>query len=163
MNNKLNFSAGILNIVVGAVLFVDTVVIAIFAFVCLLMSFSLFFMAAIPAFLVTAFLCFVAFVATVANTATGIGSVLTAIKGGKLSKIFSIISIVVDALVIPANAFALACGIYLLLSGEPDGLSVIIVLIAVCAIIFAVASLTVQAVSLTRANKAAVAEGSKQQ
>lgn len=162
MDNKLNFSAGVLNIIVGAVLFIDSVLIAVFAFAFLLLSFSLFFMAAIPAFLITAFLCVVTLVATAANTATGIGSVLTSINGGKLTKVFSIISIIVDAIVIPANMCALAFGAFVM-ADEPDFLSALIVAISALAISAATASLIVQCVSLVRANKNPVCtEQSKQ-
>ncbi len=58
MNNKLGFSAGVLNVILGAMLFIDAALIAFIAFFCLLMSFSLFFMAAIPAFLLTGFFVF---------------------------------------------------------------------------------------------------------
>ena len=90
MNNKLGFSAGVLNVILGAVLFIDAALIAFIAFFCLLMSFSLFFMAAIPAFLLTGFLFLVVLGTGIANTVTGGGAILTSVKGGKISKIFSL-------------------------------------------------------------------------
>lgn len=160
MNNKSGFSAGVLNVILGVFLFIDAVLIAVFAFVCLLMSFSLFFMAAIPAFLVTGFLCIVAFAAAIANTVTGGGAILTSVKGGKISRIFSIVSVAVDAAVIPANIVALACGAYLIFveaaeDGMVSGLSVTILVIAAAVIMLAVASLIINIVCLTRTKKAA--------
>lgn len=163
MNNKLGFSAGILNVVLGVVLFVDAVLIAIFAFVCLILSFSLFFMAAIPAFLVTGFLCIVAFAAAIANAVTGGGAILTSIKGGKVSKIFSTVSVIVDAVVIPANIVALACGAYLIFvdtasEGSVSALSVMILVIALSAVLLAVASFILNLICITRTKKETISE-----
>lgn len=138
--SKLELSMGVLNIVLGAVLFADAAVIALFAFVCLLMSFSLFFLAAIPAFLFTGMLCIIAFAAAIVNVITGIGAVVSSQTGGKVSTIFTIATIVVDAIVIPANVVALFCGSYLLYT-EVNYLSILIFVIAVCAILLATASL----------------------
>lgn len=149
MNNKLGFSAGILNAVLGAVLFIDAILIAVMAFVCLLLSFSLFFMAAIPAFFATGFLCIVAFVAAAANVATGAGAIITSINGGKISSVFSTVSLIVDVAVIPANITAMACGAYLLLT-EVSGLAILIFLIAAVAVMLAFASLILNIVVLTR-------------
>jgi len=152
MNNKLGFSAGVLNIVLGSVLFVDAILIALMAFCCLIMSFTMFFMAAIPAFLFTGFLFFVALAAAIANIVTGTGAVVTSVKGGTVSKIFSVVSTVVDIAVIPANIVALVCGTYLLFT-EISWLSVMIFIIAACAIILAVISLILNLICLMRTKK----------
>ena len=159
MNNKLGFSAGVLNVILGAVLFIDAALIAFIAFFCLLMSFSLFFMAAIPAFLLTGFLFLVVLGTGIANTVTGGGAILTSVKGGKITKIFSTVSLAVDAVIIPANIFALVYGVYALYN-DVGALSVLIFIIAASAILRAVASLIVNRVCLTRTKKAVISEPS---
>lgn len=151
-NAKLELSMGILNIVLGAVLFADGIVIALFAFVCLLFSFSLFFLAAIPAFLFTGMLCIVTFITALVNAITGIGAVVSSRTSGKVSKLFTIATMVVDTIVIPANIVALVCGSYLLYT-EVDYLSVLIFVIAVLAILLAVASLILSIVRIVKRNK----------
>lgn len=149
--SNLELSMGILNVVLGAVLFLDGIIIALFAFVCLLMSFSLFFLAAIPAFLFTGALCIVTFVAALVNVITGVGAMIASRKSGKVSKLFTIATIVVDTIVIPANVIALICGSYLLYT-EVNYLSVLIFVIAVLAILLAVASLTLSIIRIAKHN-----------
>lgn len=165
MNNKLGFSAGILNVILGALLIIDAVLLAVFAFCFLLLSFSLFFMAAIPAFLVTGFLCIVTFGGAIANTVTGGGAILTSVRGGKISKIFSTVSVIVDVAVIPANIVALSYGAYIIfdeitVEGAVSVFPVIITIITAVAIIIAVASLIFNIVCLTRTKKAVISEPS---
>lgn len=147
--SRLERATGGLNIALGLVLFVDGIVIAIVALCCLLMSFSLFFMAAIPAFLVTGFLCIMAFAAAIANIVTGVGTVIASAKRGKLRSVFFIITIAADIVVIPANIIALICGAYLLYT-EVNYLSILIFIFAACAIILAVSSLVLSAIRLIK-------------
>lgn len=148
-NIKLVKAMGAMNIALGAVLFVDGVLIVIMAFCCLLMSFSLFFLAAIPAFLVTSSLSVAAFIAAAENIAAGLGAVLSAKKGGNVSKGFTIATLIIDILIIPANVLALICGSYLLYT-EVNFLSVLIFIIAASVIALAVASLTLSIIRLKR-------------
>ncbi len=150
--NKLMRSAGILNILLGTVLFLDGILIAVMAFCCLLMSFSLFFMAAIPAFFVVGFLCIVTFIAAGVNIIAGTGALATMKKSRKISKIFSIILIVADVVVIPANIMALICGIYLLAT-EVNFLSVLIFIFATCAILLAGTSLLFSSIETAKRDK----------
>lgn len=148
-NAKLELSMGILNIVLSAVLFVDGIVTALIAFVCLLLSFSLFFLAAIPAFLFTGMLCLITFIAALVNVITGIGAVVSSQTRGKISAFFTIATIVVDAVVIPANIVALFCGSYLLYT-EVNYLSILIFVIAACAILLATASLILSIIRIAK-------------
>ena len=147
--SRLDRAAGGLNIALGAVLFVDTIVIAVMAFCCLLMSFSLFFMAAIPAFLVTGFLGIVVFVTAVLNFITGVCSVATSQKRIRLHKAFSIVTVVLDIAVIPANVFALAYGVLVLYS-EINFLSILIFIIAALAILLALVSFILSTVRIVK-------------
>ncbi|MDE7164080.1 MAG: hypothetical protein K2O04_01485 [Clostridiales bacterium] len=152
---KLERAMGGLNIALSVVLFVDGIFLAIMAFCCLLMSFSLFFMAAIPAFLVIGFLCLMAFGAAIANLVTGIGTLYASKKRGKILSLFPIITIAADVAVIPANIIALICGTYLLYT-EVNFLSILIFIVATCAILLAVASLVLSVVRLIKREKQSV-------
>lgn len=149
---KLGRAMGGLNIALGAVLFVDGIIIAVVAFCCLLLSFSLFFMAAVPAFLVTGFLCIIAFGAAIVSTVIGVGTVFASQKSAKVLKLFPILTIVVDVAVIPANIIALVCGVYLLYT-EVNWLSVLIFIVAACAITLAVASLVLSIIRIVKRKK----------
>ena len=149
---KLERAMGGLNIALGGVLAADGILLAVVAFCCLLMSFSLFFMAAIPAFLVIGFLCIVTFGAATANLVVGIGTVLSSKKRAEILKLFPIVTIVVDIVVIPANAIALACGAYLLYT-EVDFLSILIFIVAACAILLAAASLVLSIIRIVKQKK----------
>lgn len=112
MNSKLNLCSGIFNVILGAMLALDCIMLAIFAVVCLLLSFSPFFFAAIPAFLIFGALFVLAVIAATANIITGTGAIITSVKGGKISKVFSAISIAVDAVVLPAEVCMFAYSIF---------------------------------------------------
>lgn len=146
---KLEHAMGGLNIALGAVLFVDGIIIAVMAFCCLLLSFSLFFMAAIPAFLVTGFLCIIAFGAAIANIVVGVGTVFASDKHIKVLRVFPFITIAADIAVIPANIIALVCGSYLLYT-EVNFLSILIFIVAACAILLAAASLILSVVRIVK-------------
>lgn len=150
---KLERAMGALNITLGVVLFVDGVVLAFMAFCCLLLSFSLFFMAAIPAFLVIGLICLMAFGASTANLVTGVGTVFAAKKrDNKILRLFPIITIAADIAVIPANIVALVCGSYLLYT-EVNYISVLVFIVAALAILLAVASLVLSVVRLVKRKK----------
>ena len=151
---KSEHAIGVINIILGVVLSIDGILLAIMAFCCLLLSFSLFFMAAIPAFLVVGALCIVAFFAAGANFVTGIGTLVASNKGGKMSTGFSIATIVVDVAVIPANIIAFVCGVYLLYT-EINFLSILIFIAAASAVILAAESLAFSIVRFVK-NKTAV-------
>ena len=149
---KLERAMGVLNIALGAILFTDGILLAVMAFCCLLMSFSLFFMAAVPAFLVTGFLCMVAFGAGIASLVVGIGTMLSSANNAKILKIFPIVTIVVDVSTIPANVIALICGTYLLYT-EVNFLSILIFIVAACAILLAATSLVLSIVRIVKRKK----------
>ena len=156
MKNKLEFSAGILNVVLATFLFLETIFIGFMAFACLLMSFTIFFMAAIPLTIILAFICVISLGATVAHVASGAGSIVASLKGGKVSQVFSIISVVADIAVIPANVFAFGYFIYALFYNlAEDGAENLwagIVLILFCAVaaLLATASLIINMIALSR-------------
>lgn len=149
---KLERAMGGLNIALGVVLAVDGIILAIMAFCCLLMSFSLFFMAAIPAFLVIGFLCVLAFGAAIANIVTGVGTVFASKRSVKILRLFPIVTLIVDVAVIPANVIALVCGTYLLYT-EVNWLSILIFIVAACAIMLAVVSLVLSIIRIVKRKK----------
>ena len=149
---KLERAMGGLNIALGAVLFIDGILLAVMASCCLLMSFSLFFMAAVPAFLVTGFLCIVALGAAITSLVVGIGTVISSANSAKLLKLFPIVTIAVDIAVIPANIIALVCGAYLLYT-EVNFLSILIFIVAACAILLATTSLVLSIVRIVKRRK----------
>ena len=116
MNDKLGFSAGIINLILGMFLLADAVFFGITAFASLLLSATLFFMAAIPLFLLLGSICLLTLAATAANIITGTGTIVASIKGGTASKVFSTGSVILDGLVIPPNVFAVSYLIYVLIS-----------------------------------------------
>lgn len=116
---------------------------------CFLLSFSLFFMAAIPTFFVVGALCFAAFVAAIVNVVTGVGSVVAAQKSGKASFVISVAAVVVDVVMIPANVVACVFGAILL----HDGIGVISVLsfsVAALAVALALVSLILNIIRITK-------------
>ncbi len=152
LTSKLERAMGGLNITLGVVLGIDGIILAVMAFCCLLMSFSLFFMAAIPAFLVIGFLCLMAFGGAIANIATGIGTLFASKKQTKVLIFVPIVTIAVDIAVIPANVIALICGAYLLYT-EVNWLSVLIFIVAACAIMLAVVSLVLSIIRIVKRKK----------
>lgn len=153
---KLESAMGGLNIALGVVLFADGVVLAVVAFCCLLLSFSLFFMAAIPAFLVIGLICLMAFGASIANLVTGVGTVFAAKKrDNKVLRLFPIITIAADITVIPANIVALVCGSYLLFT-EVNYISVLVFIVAALAILLAAVSLVLSIIRLVKRKRSAL-------
>lgn len=148
------FVAGVLNIALGVVLFVDAVLLAIAALGCLLMSFSLFFMAAIPAFLALGALCLLAFGAAIVNIITGISTVVAFRKSEKVSFVLSIVAMVADIAVIPANIIAAVLGA-LMIFDEVSVLSVFILTVAVLAVVLVLVSLILSILRISRHKPAA--------
>lgn len=146
---RSEYVAGVMNIVLGAVLFLDSVFLGIMAGLCFLLSFSLFFMAAIPTFFVVGALCFAAFVSAIVNVVTGVGSVVAAQKSGKASFVISVAAVVVDVVMIPANVVACVFGAILL----HDGIGVISVLsfsVAALAVALALVSLILNIIRIMK-------------
>lgn len=153
MKNKLGFTAGIMNIILGGILFVFGVLFIIMAACCIMMSFSLFFMAAIPAFLVTGFLAGVTLIAAAVNASVGAGAVATSVKGGLPMHIVSIVSLVVDVAMLPVSICGLACGIFLL--RDASFLSVFVLIISVLSVAAVIASMVSDIVCLKRRKREA--------
>ncbi len=107
IKNKLGFSARILNVVFGGVLFADFIlIITLIVLVRLAMSFSLFFMSAIPAFIV--FCCLAPrFWFPIVNTLTGVEASVASVKGGNKSYALTIVSLALDCIVITVNKYRL--------------------------------------------------------
>lgn len=157
-NAGLERGAGALNISLGAVLFIDGILLAIAALCCLLMSFSLFFMAAIPAFLVLGALCLLTFGSGIVNIITGVSAIVASKRSEKISFILSIVATVVDIAMIPANIVACAFGA-LMLYAEVSLLAVLILTVAVIAVILASVSLILSIVRITRSKAVSPSEG----
>lgn len=147
MKSKLSLCSGILNIIIGAMLAIDCIVLAIVALMCLLFSFSLFFLAAIPAFLISGTLFIVAAIAATVNIVTGTGAIIASIKGGKISKIFSAVSIAIDALVLPAQIFMFVACIYTCVT-EPDPIFIFMILFFFIIAALCIAGITINIIRL---------------
>ncbi len=93
MKNKLGFSAGILNLVLGGILFLTAIVVGIAGVIFLLLCLSPVAIIAIPATICSLIVFTISMGSAISNTVTGTGAVVSAIKGGTLSKIFSVSSI----------------------------------------------------------------------
>lgn len=132
---------------------------AILAIGCLMMSFSLFFMAAIPAFLIVGFLFILTVCATAANYFTGAGTIIGAIKGGKVSKVFSVLSIIVDVMILPAQALALAFCAYAY-ADEPEPVFLTLMIVAVIAVALCIAGTILNIIRIVRDKPTPVATAS---
>lgn len=151
MKDKLTFAAGIINILMGAGTFVYAILMALFAFVSLILVFTIFIVAALPVFLIMLFITCITFAAAIANTVVGVGTLVSSIKGGNVSKAFSIVSVTVDGVFIPANGIFMLISLYLV--ATPDNMSWLSVLLAVLSTVvflLAVASLVLHIVRLVR-------------
>lgn len=145
--------------ILGSVLAIDCIVLAILAVGCLMMSFSLFFMAAIPAFLVVGFLFILSVCAMAANFIAGAGTIITSMKGGKISKVFSVLSIIVDMAILPAQGLALAFCVYAF-ADEPDAIFLALMIIAVIAVLLCIAGTILNIVRISRDKATPVATAS---
>ncbi len=112
LNSKFTLTAGILNTILGAIMLIYAVLLALMAFVSLLLIITPLIIAALPMFFLFGFFAIVTLVAAVASEVTGIGSIMTSSKGGTPSRIFSVISVVVDAVMIPSGLATFAYNIF---------------------------------------------------
>lgn len=155
-NSKLTITAGILNTVLGVILFGYAVLLTIMAFVCLLLVITPLIIAAIPLFFIFCFIAILALGSAIANEVTGIGSIITSSKGGTPSRIFSIISLVVDAVIIPANALTLIYNVYgLTQENESFALWIVLIITGSLCIALAVSCLILNATALKNTKKPA--------
>ncbi len=152
INSKSQNAVGVLNIALGIALFLHVILLGIMAVGCLLMSFSLFFMAAIPAFMLIGFLTFATFIAAIVNIGEGLGLIIAANKSRKVSTVFAVVALVTDCIILPVDAVALACGIYLLLS-EINFLSVSITIASALVLVLAVAALILSLIRFTQSRR----------
>lgn len=135
---------------------IDSIFLAIVAFMCLLLSFSLFFLAAIPAFLIFGALFLLAAVASAANIVTGTGTIITSVKGGKISKVFSAVSLAVDAVVMPAQIFLFAYSVYCFII-DPAPILTVMALFSFIAVCLCIAGVALNVIKLVSDGKSQVA------
>ena len=144
MNDKLTFSAGIINIVTGAFTFLYALIMALITIVALLMSFTIFFLGAIPVFIIFLALTALTFGAAITNAVVGVGSIVTSMRGGRISKVFSIVSVSVDGVFIPVCGGILALWTISLVSANEINWAAILFIIST----FVVLALTVTSLVL---------------
>lgn len=153
MNGKFNFSAGIMNIILGAALAVNTFILMLCLVVCVAMPILLpiWFLPFIVFIPVIALIFLLSLSAMICNMVAGVGTVVASIRGGKVSRVFSIVSIVVDAVFVPANVLFFAYGVYSLkVAYEVNWLTVLIAFASAIAVVFTIVSIVLNAVSLAR-------------
>ena len=155
MKDKLSFLVGVLNSVLAGVMAINTVfmllfVIAVIALPILLPIWFLPLLIAVP---IVGFIFFISLAATVCNMVSGVGSVLAAIKGGMASKIFTVISTVVDGIFIPANVMFLYFGAVLNTGGEAEAFSITLLVVATLAMALVIAGLVMNIIGLLRMSK----------
>lgn len=153
MKNKLCLSSGIINIALATATVPNVIIMFIFVAVCLLMSFSLFFLAAIPLFLICGVILLVAIAAVIANYITGVGTIVASMGGKKVTKVFSVISIIIDGLFIPSSIVFMLMGV-MSVTSETNWLGIAIIITGVIAVGLAIAGLTVNCVFITKLTKA---------
>ncbi len=147
--SKITIASGVLNIVSGAILFLDAVLFAIAAIVCLMMVVTPFIIAAVPMFFILGFIGLLALGAAIADEIVGIGSVITSAKGGTPSRIFTIISVAVNAIILLPNILSLINNVFCLI-GETESIGIWIALIVInsLSIIIALTCLIINAYAL---------------
>lgn len=156
MNTKINFAAGVMNLINAVALAVNTVIILMCLIVCVIMPvllpiWFLPFAILIPLFgLIFA----ISFAAAACNLVAGVGTVVASTKGGKISKFFAIASLAVDGLFIPVNAFFFAYGVYGVGCGyEVDWLTVLIIIASSVAIVMTAVSFILNLICLREKKK----------
>lgn len=152
---KLLITAGTMNLVISGLLGLQTLFFIVVAAACLLMTFSLFFLAAIPAAVIIGGIAFILSIAAIANLITGIGALVGSCRTGKFSKAISIVSIVINALMIPLCVFSLLFGIELLRMSF-DWFSFVLALFGAIMIVFTIASLVIHIVCLKKLSNPAI-------
>lgn len=162
MKDKLGFSAGVLNTVLAFVMAINTVFMLLFVIVVVALPILLpiWFLPLLIAVPIVGFIFFISLAATVCNMAAGVGSVLAAMRGGVVSKIFTVISTVVDGIFIPANIMFLYFGAVINSGGEAEAFSITLLVVATLAMALVIASLAVDIICLLRMSKKTVISGS---
>lgn len=152
-NSKLTLTAGILNTILGAILLGYAALLAIMAFVCLALMITPLIIAAIPLFFIFGLIAVIVLAAAIANGLTGIGSIITSSKGGTPSRTFSIISVVVDAVMIPSGIATFAYNIFGLTKETESPIMWIALLISsALTVAMAIACLILNGKALKKAN-----------
>ncbi len=156
MNTKVNLAAGVMNIILAVVLTVNTVIILLCLIACAVMPILLPIWFLPFVFLVPLFGCifFVSLAANICNLIAGVGTVVASVKGGKISEIFAIISLVVDTVFIPVCALFFAYGVYSVQDEYTvNWLTVAITVASSLAVVLTVVSMILNAVSLNAKKK----------
>lgn len=156
MKNHTSFAAGICNMSVAVVSLINTGVIALFAIVAFAMSFTLFFMAAIPLFLLFGFLFLVSAGTNILNFIVGIGSIIHGVNGGKYSSALNVAAIVIDGLFVSVNSVFVLFGAIACVSGEDARwLGILVLTVGLLSVVLAGAGFILNAISLSRNTKTA--------
>ena len=156
MQSKLSLTSGVLSIVLGPLMAINTFIMLLFVIVCL----------AMPVLLPIWFLPMLLFVpimlvifltslsATVCNIVAGVGTVVTSFTGKKPSKVFSVASLAVDIAFIPTNIMFLLSGLSVNMGeGGTNWLGVLILVIAAVALALDLVGLVINSVCLSRVTK----------
>ena len=153
MNTKINIAAGVINIIHAVVLTVNTIIIFLCLLACIAMPlllpiWFLPFLLFIPLF---GFIFAISLAATVCNMIAGVGTVVASTKGGKISRVFAIGSLVVDGLFIPVNVLFLSYGVFSLSGADTvNWLTVLIAIAASAAVALTIVSIVLNSISLAR-------------
>lgn len=156
MNTKINFAAGVMNNILAVVLIVNTVVTLLCLIACIVMPillpiWFLPFILLVPLF---GFIFFISLAANICNLIAGVGTVVASVKGGKISQVFAIISIVVDAVFIPSDALFFAYGVFALQDAYTvNWLTVAITAASSLALVLTAVSIVLNAISLRTKKK----------
>lgn len=152
MNTKINFAAGIMNIVSAVALAVNAVITLLCLIVCIVMPVLLpiWFLPFIFFIPVMGFVFAISLAAAVCNLVAGVGTVVASTRGGKASRVFAVISLAVDGLFIPVNALFFGYGVIGM--SEVNWLTVLIVIASSAAIALTVVSIVLNTVCLCRGN-----------
>ena len=153
MNTKINFSAGVISIIHAVALTVNTFIVLMCLFACIVMPillpiWFLPFALLIPLF---GFIFAISLAAAVSNLITGVGTVVASTKGGKVSKVFAIISLVIDGLFIPVNVLFFAYGVFALTDAyNINWLTVLIAVASSAAVVLTVVSIVLNTICIAR-------------
>lgn len=153
--NKLERAITALSVLLGIGLFADAIILAVVSICCLMLSFSLFFMAAVPAFLLFGALCLFTFFASFVDIAIGIALHFASKKNEFATRAISIAMIVTDAVTIPVNITVFILATFITGMGVTAAW-VFIYLFSVMALVASVARLVLCIVRALRRKSAAV-------
>lgn len=146
------FTAGILNLLLMAFVFLFAVLMVVCLVMAVTLTFSLFFMVALPMAIVCGIFAGCSFFAAFLLLVTGICSILAYCRQWKIAKSLAMVSLVLEAFHIVPCLFTSAFGI-LMIVDTPDAISIIWTILAVVALALAVAGVTVNAVGLNKQRK----------